>query len=163
MEEELLNLNLDADDQQQTVANRTEQRLRTLNSEKAKLAADKEELAKAKAEADTKTEAALKDADFYKNFSTGSSKYPGSAEYQDQIRERVNKGYDLEEAIVAVMAKEGKFIPASAPQAPNPSPAGGSAVINLKQGGEKTAAEMTQGERRTALMEAEKRGDLGLN
>jgi hypothetical protein len=161
MSEEEQLLDLETDDQQQKDANRTEQRLRMLNSEKAKLAADKEELAKAKVEAEAKTAAALKDADFYKNFSTVSSKYTGASEYQDKIREKVNAGYDLEDATISILAKEGKYAP-QAPVVTKESPIGGSAVNTFKAGGDRTIAEMTQAERRAQLVEAEKRGDLGL-
>lgn len=160
-DEELLDLEPSTPEEDHT--NKVEKRIKDLSG-KVRSTSEERDVEKARADkAEAERQTAVKDADFYKNFSTVSSKYQGSAEYQEQIRERVNKGYDLEEATVAVMAKEGKFSPPIAPQAPNPSPAGGSAVTNLKQGGDKSAAEMTQAERRNALMEAEKRGDLGLN
>lgn len=141
--------------------NKVEKRIKDL-SEKVRLTStERDDLLKAKEESEAKAKAAQLDADFYKNFSTVSSKYAGSADYQEQIREKVNAGYDLEDATVAVLNKEGKFTPPAAPQAPRESPAGGSAINTFKSG-DKTVSEMTQAERRSALMEAEKRGDLGV-
>ena len=140
--------------------NKVEKRIKDL-SEKVKLTStERDDLAKAKDESEAKATAALKDVDFYKNFSAVSSKYAGANEYQDKIREKVNSGYTLEDATVSVLNSEGKFVPTA--QAPRESPAGGSAVNTFNSGGEKTVGDMTQAERRAALMEAEKRGDLGL-
>ena len=161
MEEEL-NLDLSTEDQHQEDANRTEQRLRSLNSEKAKLTADKEELAKAKELAETERTAALKDVEFFKNFNTTASKYTGATDYQDKIREKVLAGYSMEDAMVSVLNSEGKFVPQAIPPLPKQSPVGGSATNTLKAGAEKSVAEMTQAERRIALMEAEARGEIGL-
>ncbi len=158
-----INLDVEPVDEQEK-ANRVEQRHRNLVAEKAKLIAEKEEISKAKVDAEAKAEAALKDVDFFKNFSTVSSKYTGASEYQDKIREKVNAGYDLEDATISILAKEGKFQPQQVETAPKPkqSPVGGSAVTNLRSGGEKPFTEMTQAERRAALVEAEARGDISL-
>jgi len=67
---------------------RMDQRVEKALSEKAKA----EELAvkesKAREKAEREMEAAKKDVDFFKNFSTLSSKYQAASEYQDQIREK---------------------------------------------------------------------------
>src|SRR3990167_6391349 len=106
-----LDLNLDDLDQIET---NTERKLEVKNryqklSEKVKLEAqgkaDAETRFKSEEEARLRAE---KERDFFKNFSQVSSKHPEAAQYQDQILERVNKGYDMEEAAVAVLAKEGK-------------------------------------------------------
>jgi|ERR1051325_3565512 uncharacterized membrane protein YqiK len=151
-------LNLDAPEEQE--ANRVEQRIRNLAADKAKLSADKAEAEKAKAEAEAARQAALKEAEFYKNFNTQVSKNPAAAEYQDKILEKVKAGYDLEDATISILAREGKL---SAPPAPKSSPAGGSATTTLTDTGNKTIGEMTQAERRAALEEAVRRGDIGLN
>ncbi len=155
-------LELDLEEGQEEI-NREKTRNKGLSEKVIQTAKERDEFAANLEKEKAEKAAALKDADFYKNFSTVTSKYQGSAEYQEQIRERVNKGYDLEEATVAVLAKEGKFVPPSVPQPPRESPAGGSAVNTFKSGGDKTVGDMTQAERRSALMEAEKRGDLGLS
>ncbi len=157
MAEELI-----TDSPEEQDATRIEQRIRNLAADKAKLTADKEEADKAKAQAEAEKHAALKDAEFYKNFNTTASKYPGASDFQDKIREKVSLGLDLEEATLLVMAKEGKYSPPAQPQAPRQSPAGGSAPTTMISP-EKPLADQTQAERRAALMEAERRGDIGLN
>lgn len=114
------------------------------------------------AEAKLQTEAqaratAEKERDFFKSFSQISSKHPGAAEYQDQILERVNKGYDPEEAALAVLAKEGK-LSNQAPVQRQAQAEGGSALTNLGEGGNKAVSEMSQDERMQALLQAEKEG-----
>lgn len=123
----------------------------------------------AQAKAEAKAEAAAKERDFYKGFNSMASKYQGAADFQDKILEKVKAGYDIEDATVAVMSREGRL---NQPQAgaeapivesrPQESPAGGSAVTNVAAGSERKPSEMTTDELRSALVEAEKRGDLGL-
>lgn len=141
--------------------NQIEKRIKDLSG-KAKSAYEERDAAKTQFEkAELERQAALKDAEFYKNFNTTASKYQGANEYQDQIREKVMGGYTMDDAMISILAKEGKYQPPVAP-APKPaSPAGGSAPTNLVSG-EKTIAEMTQAERRAQLMEAERKGDIGL-
>ena len=159
MAENDLDLDLSTDEEQEKV-NKVEKRIKDL-SEKVRLTStERDELAKAKELAEQEKAAALKDVDFFKNFSALTSKYPGSAEYQDKIREKVMAGYDAEDATISILAKEGKF---QTPEKPKESPAGGSAINTLKSGSEKSVGEMTQEERRAQLVEAEKRGDLSLN
>lgn len=150
-----LNLDLDA------IQSNVEQNLQTkdrfakltekgLEAEKAKLEAQ----AQAK-EASERAEKAEKDATFYKSFSQVSSKHPGATEYQDQIKERVDRGMDAEEAAVAVLYKEGKL---GQPAQPAPNVAGGSSQTNLGDGGTKSVSEMSQTEKMEALMQAEREG-----
>ena len=143
-------LDLELDEGQETI-NREQARNKSL-SEKVILTAKERDEQKAAAEkAEAEKQAALKDVDFYKNFSTVSSKYSGAADYQDKIREKVNAGYDLEDATISILAKEGKFTPPATPEPKRDSPAGGSATTAMKSGGEKSAAEMDQAERRAIL------------
>ncbi len=136
---------------------RMDQRVEKALSEKTKA----EELAakesKGREKAEKEAEVAKKDLEFFKSFNTISSKYAGASEYQDQIQERVNKGYDLEEAVVAVLNKEGKFTPPAPAPLPKESPAGGSSATQVSKSN-KSIAEMTQEERREILKE-----HLGLN
>lgn len=158
MEEEL---DLDLDEGQNEEINREKTRNKGL-SEKVILTAKERDEAKALAEkVEAEKQQALKDVDFYKNFSTVSSKYAGSAEYQDQIKEKVNAGYDLEDATISILAKEGKYTP-QAPVVAKESPVGGSATNTIKSG-EKPVSDMTQDERLAQLVEAEKRGDIALS
>lgn len=93
-----------------------------------------------------------KERDFFKDFSDNVTKYPGASEYKDAIKDKVMSGYTVEDATVAVLAKEGKLTNAPAPVVPKDSPAGGSAVTNVG-GGEKAIDEMTRDEKRAALVE----------
>lgn len=157
-----LDLELDDSTIQDENNNKVEKRIKDLSG-KVKTTAEERDAERAKAQQlETEKTAALKDAEFYKNFNTTASKYQGAGEYQDKIREKVMAGYDLEDATISILAKEGKFTPPPTPQLPRESPAGGSAPTQLKSGGAKTVGEMSQEERRAELMEAEKRGDIGL-
>lgn len=121
-----------------------------------------ETLAKEKAEADRKATDALKEVEFYKGFSANVGKYPQATQYHDTILEKVKNGYTPEDAILAVLAKEGKLTQApAAPQAPvQPaySPEGGSAPTMVE--GTKSISDMTPQEKLAALSEADKRGEL---
>lgn len=157
---------LDLDDstiEEQEKVNKVEKRIKDL-SEKVRLtASERDDFAKAKAEAEAKVESAQKDVEFFKNFNTMASKYQGATDFQDKIQEKVKAGYELEDATISILAKEGKYTPPPVVQAPKQSPAGGSATNTIKSGGEKSVGEMTQDERRNFLIEAEKRGDISLN
>lgn len=156
-------LELDLETPDQREINREKSRNKGL-SEKVIATAKERDEANAKAQQlETEKAAALKDAEFYKNFSTASSKYPGANEYQDKIREKAALGLDVEEATMLVMAKEGKYVVPPPMPVPKQSPAGGSAVVNLKNGDQKPVSEMTQDERRAQLMEAERRGDISIS
>lgn len=131
-------------------------------SEKLTLTArEKDEAeAKVKTEADARLKAE-KERDFYRGFSQVSSKYPAATEYQDQILEKVNGGYTLEDAAVSILAKEGKFGGTNQPVAefrPD-NPAGGSATTAMSDTGQKSVEEMSREEVRAELMEREKRGE----
>ncbi len=131
---------------------RPEMRLKDL-SEKV------ETTAKERDEATAKALAAEKEVEFYKGFSKVSSKYEGAADYQDKILEKVNSGYDLEDATISVLAKAGKL--QNAPTA-RQSPAGGSASTAIQAGDDKPVGEMTTAEKREKLLEYERTnpGDL---
>lgn len=150
MADEELDLDLDAEQEETPKVHPIDKRINKALSEKAKAEEERAKAEKAAEKAAKEAEAAKKDLEFFKNFNTISSKYQGSAEYQEQIREKVAAGYDIEDAAVAVLNKEGKFVPQTPPPAPKESPAGGSAVTNISKG-EKSLGEMTQEEKREIL------------
>lgn len=129
---------------------RMDQRVEKALSEKAKAEEAAAKEAKAREKAEREAEAAKKDLEFFRNFNTVSSKYQGASEYQDQIREKVAAGYELEDATVAVLNKEGKFVPPPPPPQPKEFPAGGSAVVHSSKSN-KSVAELSQEERREIL------------
>ena len=105
--------------------------------------------------ANAKIVALEKENEFHKGFSKVASKYEGAADYQDKILEKVNSGYELEDATISVLAKAGKLTNAPVQRE---SPAGGSATTTINNGGEKTLNEMTHAEKREALIQAENEG-----
>ncbi len=141
------------DDIDPTVKNRVEEDIKNKNrfeqlSEKVILTSKERDdaLAKVKAETDAKT-AVEKERDFFKDFSANISKYPGAGDYQDKILEKVKSGYSTEDAMVVVMAKEGKL--SSPNQQPSIQVEGGSAPT--LQGGTKSIKDMTSSEKFAAL------------
>lgn len=153
-EEENLDFELDQIEDDEKV-----KRIRNL-SEKVKLTSQERDEAKQKA---SETEARLleleKERDFHKGFTQASAKYQGATEFQDKIWDKVKSGYDIEDATIAVLNKEGKFqAPAQAPTQQS-NPAGGSAP-NQVVSGEKPLSEMTLAEKRAMLLESEKRGEI---
>ncbi len=158
MDEEL---NLDLD----TIETNVENKLKVKNrfeqlSEKVILTSKEKD--EAQATAKTEAEARIKaekERDFYKGFSTNVSKYPNASEYQDKIFEKVNLGYDIEDATVAVLAKEGKLNATSERvQQPQAQVEGGSAPTTFE--GSKSTNDMKTDEKLDALRELDKTGGL---
>lgn len=156
MEEELNLDTLESDTEQKLkVKNRFEQlseKVRTTSKERD---TEIENRKKVESERDS----ALKEASFYKDFSSNISKYPEAANFQDKILEKVKGGYSTEDAMVSVLAKEGKLNPPSQPaQQPQIQAEGGSSATVIE--GNKSFQDMTAKEKLEALREAEKSGDL---
>lgn len=161
MEDEL---NLDELDQIETSADnklKVKNRFQQLANDKRTLSQEKELEVKARTDAEAKATLAEKNLEFYKTFSSLSAKHPEATNYQEQILERVNKGYDPEEATLAVLAKEGKlgnqtqFQPAPR----TPTAEGGSAITNVSIEN-KSVDELSMDEKLTQLREMEKTGEL---
>src|SRR6185436_12681969 len=111
-----LDLGLVTPDQEEI--NREKSRNKGLSEKVIQTAKERDE-AKALAEKEAAEKAAaLKDVDFYKNFSTVSSKYSAATEYQDKIKEKVGAGYSVEDATISTLVAEGKFTPPVAPPEP---------------------------------------------
>jgi hypothetical protein len=149
------------EDNSEEIINRKDKRIKSLSEKYESSEKEKAELAKAKEEAEAKATAAQKDADFFKGFSQVSSKYQGAGEYQDKIREKVMAGYDVEDAAISILAKEGKLQGAPTPT-PRDTAAGGSASMGITGGMEKSPDEMTQDERLATLKDMESKGELRL-
>lgn len=160
---EELDLNLEDLDQ---IDQNAEQKLQVKNrfqqlSEKVKTEAQGREEAetKFKVEAEGKAQAE-KERDFFKNFSQLSSKYPSATSYQDQILAKVNSGYDVEDATLAILAKEGKLGVTNMPitESRPDNITGGSASTIINETGDKRPEEMSTDEKRNALLQMEKEG-----
>src|SRR3990167_6846125 len=95
--------------------NKTQERITTLSSKVKKTAEQRDAEAEARKEAEAKTVVAEQERDFFKGFSTVSTKYPAAPEYQDKIWEKVKGGYSVEDAAVSVLNAEGKLVPVAPP------------------------------------------------
>lgn len=139
--------------------NRVEKRIKDL-SEKVKLASEeRDEKEKLLAQERAEKEALTKERDFLTSFGDAISKYPKASQFRDEIKQKVLKGYSVEDATVATLASKGEFAPPSQPKLDNP--AGGAAAISQPIAeGDKTVAHMTRDEKRQKLIEAEARGDI---
>lgn len=157
-----LDLNLDELDQIETnSANKLQVKNRFQQlSDKVKLEAQEKDKALAEAASlRAEKEALEKQASFLKTFSQLSAKHPEATNYQDQILERVNKGYDAEEAVYAVLAKEGKLSQAQPEPVRHQGVEGGSALNNITEG-DKPLNQLSENEKLTALLELERSGEL---
>ena len=159
MAEEELDLELDTG--QEENINKVEKRIKSL-SEKVKLTSEERDELKGLNDSLTAEKHSLsKERDFYKGFNQVSAKYPGANEYQDKILEKVNAGYDVEDATISILAKEGKYNPTQ-PKTEVERAAGGSAAIAMKGNDDKTPEKMSQDERRAALLDFEAKGEFKL-
>lgn len=151
----------DEDELNDLEINKTEKRIKDLSEKVKTTSQERDDLAKAKDEAENAKVEALKEVEFFKGFAGQTSKYSAASEFQDKIREKVMAGYDIEDATVSVLAKEGKLDNLVKPPKPQ-SPVGGSATNNIQQGADKSIDEMTRDEKRAKLMERERAGDISL-
>jgi hypothetical protein len=95
---------------------------------------------------------ASKERDFYSKFSDSTAKYQGANEYKDKILEKVKAGYDVEDATISVLAKEGKLPMAQPAVVETEVVAGGSATTAMKGDGTKPLSEMSRQEKREAIL-----------
>lgn len=138
-----------------------EKRIKSLSEKVRQTSEERDELVKAKEQAEQEKSGAIKERDFYASFADSTAKYPEANAFKDSIKEKVMSGYTVEDATVAVLAKEGKLQNYTPPVA-NETVAGGSAVNQPLQGGTKPMGEMTRDEKRAALLEAVERGDISV-
>lgn len=155
-------LDLDQLDSQIEKENKTEKRIKDL-SEKVKLTAEeRDEKDKLLTEQNTKISGLEKERDFLNSFGDQLSKYPEASGFKDAIKEKVLKGYSVEDATTAVLVANGKY---NAPRVERPidTVAGGSSPTMHQPTGEKTIQQMTRDEKRAALVEAESKGVISVN
>src|SRR3990167_7550129 len=141
--------------------NKVEKRIKDL-SEKVRLTAEERDAERHKLEDFTSKNSELqRERDFYASFSDVVSNNPAAKDHKDDILAKVKGGYSVEDATFAVLGKAGKL---GQPQPVVESPIGGSAAVNQPiTGGSKGISEMTREEKRNALLEAEKRGDISMS
>ena len=156
MDDNDLDLELEQDN-----INKVEKRIKSL-SEKVKLTSEeRDEIKGLNEKLNSEKESMSKERDFYKGFNAISTKYQGASEYQDKIFEKVKAGYDVEDATISILAKEGKYTPTVA-VAERERAAGGSASIGMTNNDGKSPKEMSQDERHAELLAIEASGGLNL-
>ena len=156
---ELDEFDLDIVDEDIDKKNKVEKRIKDLSDKVRITSEERDELKGLLVESEKAKEAAFKERDFHSSFADATAKYPGANEYKDTIKDKVLSGYSVEDATVAVLASEGKLVMPEPAAEPEPSPAGGSAV-NQPPAGEKKLDEMTLEEKREAVLEAERKGEI---
>lgn len=142
--------------------NRAQERITQL-SEKVRLTSEERDEKNRLLEVEgAKNTELTRERDFYQGFSDVVATNPAAKDHKEDILAKVKSGYTVEDATFAVLGKAGK-LGVQAPAAPTQQIAGGSAPITVPQGGtNKAPHEMSREELRTAVLEAEKRGDIAL-
>lgn len=141
----------------------SEKRIKQLSDKVKTTSEERDEKDRLLKEQSDKTTASEKKAAFYKDFSKISAEYKDAPEFADEIEAKVMGGYTPRDAAVSVLMEKGKFNPSQTTQE-RTTVAGGSATTTPPQGGVvKSPEEMTRDEKRAALLEAEKNGELSVS
>lgn len=143
--------------------NRVEKRIKDL-SEKVRLTAEeRDEKDKLLAQERAEKETLQKERDFLNSFGDALVKYPKASQFRDEIKEKVLRGYTVDDATVATLATKGEFSPQQR-EVEVTNPAGGAATVNQPVANvPKTPTQMSRDEKRAALLEAEQRGDISVS
>lgn len=151
-------LDLETLDQDIENSNKVEKRIKDL-SEKVRLTSEeRDEQKRLLKEQMDKNSSLEKERDFLSSFGDAVAKYPKASSHKDEIKEKVLKGYSVEDAMITTLASKGEF---SQKEVKVDNPAGGSAAVNPPPaGGVKPISQMSREEKRTALLEAEEKGDI---
>ncbi len=154
-------LDLEQLDNELEAENKVEKRIKDLSG-KVKLTAEERDTFKRQAEEEKSKAAELqRERDFYASFTDVVSTNPAAKDHRDDILAKVKSGYTVEDATYAVLGKAGKL---GQPETVVENPVGGSAAVNQPiTGGTKSVNEMSRDEKRNALIEAEKRGEISMS
>ena len=139
--------------------NKVEKRIRTLSNKVRLTSKERDEFKALNDKLKTEKDSAKKEVEFYSSFSDTSDKYPAAREYKDEIKKKVLAGYSVDDAAVAILAREGKL---TMPTPKVDNPAGGSATNLPLKGDSKTIETMTREEKREEIMRAVERGDISV-
>jgi len=145
-------------DEQLNQPSEAERRITDLSSTVKKTSEERDAEKAAREAAEAKAAAAERKAEALSGFADVVAENPAAKDHKDDILSKVESGYTLEDATFAVLGKAGKL---NAPTHETSSPAGGSAATVLPSNTPKTIGEMSQEERRQAIIDAEARGDIG--
>lgn len=127
---------------------RRDERIKQLSEKVEHTAKERDEQAKLVKDRDEKIATLEKEGAFSSGYAEVLSTHPAAKDHKDEIKEKVLKGYSVEDAALAVLGKAGKL---GAVQAPPKSPAGGSADTAMPQGGQKDIKDMSLAEKRAQL------------
>ena len=145
--------------------NKVEKRIKDL-SEKVRLTSEeRDETKRLSEEKDSKIKSLETERDFLSSFGEQTQKHPDAVAFRDNIKERVLKGYSVEDATVSVLNEQGKLFKENKviDKVPPENTVGGSSMTPPPQTSDKKITDMSRDEKRQALVEAEKRGDIGMS
>ena len=143
------------DDVQQE--SKVEKRIKQLSNKVKLTSKERDELVKANEKLKVERDTLKKDSEFNSSFAENPH-FQVAKDYKDEIKKKVSGGYSVDDAIVSVLAKEGKIDAIKSIE----NPAGGSAT-NLPMSGEpKALNDMSREEKRTEVEKAIERGDISL-
>ena len=148
----------DTSDEEVQQENKVEKRIKQLSNKVKLTSNERDELAKANEKLKAERDSLKKDSEFSSSFSENPN-YQVAKDYKDEIKKKVSGGYSVEDAVVAVLAKEGKLNAIKATE----NPAGGSATNPPMTGESKPLSELTREEKRAEVMKAMDRGDISLS
>lgn len=132
--------------------NPVEERITDLSG-KVRVASEERDAATARAEA------AEKKAAFAEGFVDIAAEFAAAREHKAEIEAKVMGGYSVKDAAFAVLGAAGKL---GAPKVERSPVAGGSAATPITMPQVKAVGSQSRDELRAALIEAERKGDLGL-
>lgn len=142
--------------------NKVDKRIKNL-SEKVRLTSEeRDEQRRLLEESLAKAQNLEKERDFLNSFGDQLGKYPEASQFKDKIKEKVLKGYSVEDATMSTLVAEGKYNPPQSPPPPIDNIVGGSATNQHQIDGGKLLHELTRDEKRAKLVELEQRGDISI-
>ena len=142
--------------------NKVEKRIKDLSEKVRFTSEERDEQKKLLGERDKKIAELERDNAFNSGFVDILSAHSSAKDHKDEIREKVLKGYSVEDATLAVLGKAGKLGQPQTPPSKPDNPAGGSAVTQPITGTQKSVNELSREEKRQQLLEAEARGDISM-
>lgn len=151
-------INLDENEGSQE--NRVEKRIKTLSNKVKQTAQERDDEAKGRKKAEIERDSLKKEAEFTSSFSENQH-FSVAKDHRDEIKKKVSAGYSVDDAIVSVLAKEGK-LDAIKVAKPIANPAGGSSPNMPMMGDQKDLKDMTLQEKRAAVVEEMNKGNITL-
>lgn len=140
---------------------KVEKRIKTLSNKVKLTAQERDNEVKARKKAETERDNLKKDNEFSTSFAENPH-FSVAKDYKDEIKKKVSGGYSVDDAIVSVLAKEGKLDAIKVVIKPD-NPAGGSSPNLPTTGDQKPLNDMSREEKRAAVMEEMNKGNISLS